>query len=276
MRHIKMRYMVVVAIFLTLVLLSYANGKPRPLAGPQDCFDDPTTWKDCPGGPVSCFCCYDDGCWICGDDGSGKWGCDWDPKYRAETVTQLETPIISPGSGHIPIKRPNITLIQNGSTSISPGRGKVPLKPPNGAVLQAGPLNISSESAQSPIKPPSVPSIPSGPTTGRPSTSYTYSTSATDPNGEQVTYTFDWGDGTSPSTTSLVNSGAKASLSHKWARTGTYLVKAMATNGKGATSAWSSTLSVEISTAGYAPVSRAGQGQNNNQKNKDKKGWIQS
>lgn len=42
-------------------------------------------------------------------------------------------------------------------------------------------------------------------------------------------------------------------------RTGTYLVKAMATNSKGATSAWSSTLSVKISTTRHAPEEAQGQ-----------------
>jgi hypothetical protein len=58
-------------------------------------------------------------------------------------------------------------------------------------------------------------------------------------------------------------------------RAGTYLIKAMATNAKGATSPWSSTLSVTISVAsvqisesGNAPEVGHGQGQNNNQNNK--------
>jgi hypothetical protein len=56
---------------------------------------------------------------------------------------------------------------------------------------------------------------------------------------------FDWGDGTT-SVTGLVNSGTKASASHTWSKAGTFQVKAMATDSKGATSGWSSTLSVKM------------------------------
>jgi hypothetical protein len=94
---------------------------------------------------------------------------------------------------------------------------------------------------------PTTPSKPSGPTTGTPGTSYSYSTSATDPDGNQVKYTFDWGDGTT-SVTSLVNSGTTESASHSWSAAGTYTAKAMATDSIGATSGWSSATIVTIST----------------------------
>ena len=58
-------------------------------------------------------------------------------------------------------------------------------------------------------------------------------------------YTFDWGDGTT-FVTGLVNSGSSASMSHSWSNAGTYQVKAMATDSKGATSGWSSGLAVSI------------------------------
>jgi hypothetical protein len=44
---------------------------------------------------------------------------------------------------------------------------------------------------------------------------FAFSITATDPDGNKVKYTFDWGDGTA-STTSLVSSGASASSSHLW------------------------------------------------------------
>jgi hypothetical protein len=93
--------------------------------------------------------------------------------------------------------------------------------------------------------PPNTPSIPVGPASGKLGILYSYITSAADPNGDQVKYTFNWGDGTT-SITGLVNSGTSASTSHKWSKTGTYLVKAMATDSKGATSGWSSSLTVRI------------------------------
>ena len=112
--------------------------------------------------------------------------------------------------------------------------------------------------------PPAAPSVPSGSTSGSSGTSYSYSTKATDPDGDQVKYTFDWGDGTT-STTSLVSSGTAASASHSWNAAGTYSVKVMATDSKGATSTWSGTLTVSVTgshanQAPYTPASPWGTG----------------
>jgi hypothetical protein len=100
--------------------------------------------------------------------------------------------------------------------------------------------------------PPNAPSQPEGPDSGRKGIIYRYSTSATDPNGDLVKYTFSWGDGTT-STTRLVKSGATASAFHKWTKAGTFLVKARATNSKGAISGYSSALGVRISGRGRGP-----------------------
>ncbi len=100
-------------------------------------------------------------------------------------------------------------------------------------------------------KAPNIPSIPSGPVSGVPGTVYSYSTAATDPDGDQVKYIFSWGDGTT-SQTALVNSGTSASASHSWSTSGTYLVRAMAVDSKGASSGYSDILSVAI-TSNKAP-----------------------
>jgi len=97
-----------------------------------------------------------------------------------------------------------------------------------------------------PNNPPNTPSLPAGPASGYTGTSYTYSTSATDPDGDQVKYTFDWGDGTT-SETGFVNSGTTASKSHSWGSPGTYNVKAKATDSKGVSSGWSDAKAVTIS-----------------------------
>ena len=100
--------------------------------------------------------------------------------------------------------------------------------------------------------PPNKPSMPSGTTSGTSGTSYSYSTSAIDPDRDQVKYTFDWGDGTAQSQTGFVNSGTIASTSHTWSKAGTYQVKAMATDSRGAISGWSDPLVVTI-TANSPP-----------------------
>jgi len=94
--------------------------------------------------------------------------------------------------------------------------------------------------------PPNIPSKPSGSASGKNGTSYIYNASATDPDGDRVKLTFNWGDGTN-SVTSLVNSGIIASKSHTWNKAGKYTVKVKATDSKGANSkSWSGSRSVEI------------------------------
>ncbi len=93
--------------------------------------------------------------------------------------------------------------------------------------------------------PPNTPSMPSGPVSGKIRTLYRYTTSAIDPEGGQIKYTFNWGDGTT-STTRLVDSGTEAFAYHRWTKEGTFQVKAMATDSKGATSEYSSALGVRI------------------------------
>jgi hypothetical protein len=96
--------------------------------------------------------------------------------------------------------------------------------------------------------PPNAPLTPLGPTSGRSLTAYKYATSAEDPNGNHMRYVFDWGDGTTSWTgLDFINSGTSKSVFHKWSKSGTYQVKAMAMDDKGAISGWSNALTVNIS-----------------------------
>jgi len=77
---------------------------------------------------------------------------------------------------------------------------------------------------------------------------YIYSTSATDPDEDLVQYRFYWDDGTYSEWTSLVPSGRPASQSHTWTSAGIYEVIAQAKDKHGATSLWSISWPVVIST----------------------------
>lgn len=92
---------------------------------------------------------------------------------------------------------------------------------------------------------PAAPGAPSGQATGATGTSYTYSATSTDPDGDSITYTFDWGDGTT-GTTGSVSSGSAGSASKSWSSPGTYQVRAKATDSLGGTSGWSPALAVTI------------------------------
>ena len=100
-----------------------------------------------------------------------------------------------------------------------------------------------------PAETASTPSTPSGTTSGTTGVCYSYSTGGASSNlGHSVQYYFDWGDGS--------NSGWLAvgviSASHSWSSAGTYTVKAMArcATHTSVQSAWSSGLTVNMTTAG--------------------------
>ncbi|MBA7651798.1 hypothetical protein ES703_59624 [subsurface metagenome] len=88
-------------------------------------------------------------------------------------------------------------------------------------------------------RPPNIPSAPTGPDSGTPHTSYTFTGTTTDPDGNQVAFKFNWGDGTQSTWTSYVLSGSSASKSHSWSTKGTYYVKVKAKDTYNAESGWS-------------------------------------
>jgi S-layer protein (TIGR01567 family) len=92
---------------------------------------------------------------------------------------------------------------------------------------------------------PEIPSMPIGPASGDIITTYSYSTSSTDKNGDNIKYLFDWGDGTTTET-DYYSSGSTASALHSWSSPGTYNIKAMAIDSKDAASGWSNSFSVNI------------------------------
>jgi hypothetical protein len=102
--------------------------------------------------------------------------------------------------------------------------------------LQVGP--------RPPNGPPGTPERPAGPARVRAGTTYSYSTSSSDADGDRVKYTFDWGDGTL-SETEFLDSGAAASLPHRWEAAGTRAVRVKAED-LGAASGWSDPLEVTI------------------------------
>ncbi|MBX4209350.1 peptidoglycan-binding protein [Candidatus Parcubacteria bacterium] len=83
---------------------------------------------------------------------------------------------------------------------------------------------------------PNVPVV-TGPVAGFINTSYSFSASATDPDGDNVRYGFDWdNNGSVDEYTGFVASGASASLSHSWATTGSQTFQVYAEDVSGAQS----------------------------------------
>jgi len=86
---------------------------------------------------------------------------------------------------------------------------------------------------------PNSPTTPSGPDSGYIGTNYSYSTSATDPDEDALEYRFDWGDGN-------ISEWGGPTQSHSWSSDDDYIIIAQAKDTSGATSSWSSGLTVTI------------------------------
>ena len=93
---------------------------------------------------------------------------------------------------------------------------------------------------------PETPTTPNGPTTGYTGVTHNYSTNTIDPDGDQIKYKFDWGDGNISDWSDLVDSDTEISLPYSWNSNGTYQVKAMAKDEKGGESDWSDSITVLI------------------------------
>ena len=95
-------------------------------------------------------------------------------------------------------------------------------------------------------QPPEIPKKPEGPTTGLPHKEYTFTTSTTDPDGDQVYYKWRWGDGHYSEWSDPYNSGETASASHRWSEVATYKIWVKAKDIYGAETDWSEPLSISI------------------------------
>ena len=103
---------------------------------------------------------------------------------------------------------------------------------------------------------PTTPATPTGASSALVNTAITFSTSATDPNGDSLQYRYDWGGG-------VLSGWGAASQSHSWAAAGQYAVKAQARDSLGLESAWSGAKTVTISQSpqNQAPAANAGSDQ---------------
>jgi hypothetical protein len=97
--------------------------------------------------------------------------------------------------------------------------------------------------------PPLKPLTPAGKANGKINVNYTYTTGTTDPNGDQVSYWFDWGDGNNSGWVGPYASGATGSAQHLWTVKGSYSIKVKARDIFGAESNWSDPLPVAMPTS---------------------------
>jgi hypothetical protein len=99
--------------------------------------------------------------------------------------------------------------------------------------------------------PPEIPQKPSGESEGVTKVEYTFSSSTTDPEGEQIFYLFDWGDNTTSEWLGPYNSGTTVHADHVWNEEGDYEIKVLARDINGSESGWSDPHSIYILKAPY-------------------------
>ena len=104
-------------------------------------------------------------------------------------------------------------------------------------------LDMSYDAGQNSA--PQTPAPVQGLTQGYAGKVLSYTASSKDADGDQIFFTFDWGDGTTSKT--LLSASSTGAANHIWNKKGTYKVKAMATDSGGASSGWSEPFSVSIS-----------------------------
>lgn len=93
---------------------------------------------------------------------------------------------------------------------------------------------------------PEKPSAPEGPTAGDIYEEYTYTTSTSDPEFDDIYYLFDWGDGTTSGWVGPYYSGEQISVSNTWTTEGDFLVRVKAKDIHGVQSDWSDELSISM------------------------------
>ena len=98
---------------------------------------------------------------------------------------------------------------------------------------------------------PESPNTPNGPTNGLPYISYTFETSTTDPDGDELLYKWDWGDGEISNWMGPYESDEIVEQKHKWSEKGNYEIKVKAKDELGAETDWSEPLIVKISFSRY-------------------------
>jgi len=104
-----------------------------------------------------------------------------------------------------------------------------------------------------PSNPPYTPGVPEGPSAGFVGDTLTFRATTTDPDGDNISFQFDWGDGTELVWTDYVTSGEEIEVQKVFDSEGTYTVRVRAKDTCGVTSAFSPGLTVVIS-----PVSSTG------------------
>jgi hypothetical protein len=105
-----------------------------------------------------------------------------------------------------------------------------------------------------PNTPPDTPQKPTGRSSGKPGVTYEYSTQSYDPEGQQLWYQWDWGNGNFSDWLGPVYSGQTTTTTYNWPQKGTYQVRVKCRDIFNLESNWSEPLSVTMPTSYNIPM----------------------
>jgi thiol-disulfide isomerase/thioredoxin len=113
--------------------------------------------------------------------------------------------------------------------------------------IGSGKIQINVDITNKPLNvPPATPQAPSGEANGKAGIEYTYTTTTSDPNNDDVSYWFEWGDGTNSGWIGPYPSGATASAKHIWTTKGMYNITVKAIDPSNSESDWSDPLPITM------------------------------
>jgi hypothetical protein len=102
--------------------------------------------------------------------------------------------------------------------------------------------------------PPNKPAKPSGETNGKVGEEYTYNSSTTDPDGDQIYYKWDWGDGTYSEWLGPYDPGEVCKICHVWENKGGYSIRVKTKDQYEERSPWSDPLVVSMPKSYQNPI----------------------
>jgi len=118
-------------------------------------------------------------------------------------------------------------------------------------VLFGDPSLAIGTMSQKPLKPLS----PSGPPSGAINTKYNYTSSASDPENDELYYLFDWGDGNFSGWQGPYLSGEQVAIGYTWVSKGKYEIRVRAKDEHGMVSDWSDSLPIKMPLLYNKPMS---------------------
>jgi hypothetical protein len=112
---------------------------------------------------------------------------------------------------------------------------------------------VQNLAAGSPNNPPNNPAQPDGPVAGEPNVEYSYTTTTTDPESQQVYFQWSWGDAMG-TWLGPFDSGVIAEATHTWNAAGDYTVKVKAKDVLDLESGWSDPITVHVETSPHIEI----------------------